>query len=192
MSTSDFLDDYFELYRQHLIRDDIKDRIRDFAAVALDVRAAGRKLIFGGNGASASIAEHGAVDFTKQGKVRGITFHDPNLMTCFANDFGYDHWMAKAIEHYADAGDVAVLLSVSGASPSVINAAKAAKAKGMKVVTFTGRDEHNPLKASGDINFWIGSHAYNLVENLHSIWLTATIDYVIGKTEYETRALVTG
>lgn len=186
----DFLDSYFDLYREHLVRDEIKDRIRDFAALALEIRGTGRKMIFAGNGASASIAEHGAVDFTKQGKVRGVTFHDPNLMTCFANDFGYDHWMAKAIEHHADPGDAAVLISVSGTSPSVVNAAKAAKRLGMKVVTFTGRDAGNPLKAEGDINFWIGSNAYNLVENLHSIWLTATVDYVIGKTEYETRALV--
>lgn len=186
----DFLDSYFDLYREHLVRDEIKDRIRDFAALALEIRGTGRKMIFAGNGASASIAEHGAVDFTKQGRVRGVTFHDPNLMTCFANDFGYDHWMAKAIEHHADPGDAAVLISVSGTSPSVVNAAKAAKRLGMKVVTFTGRDAGNPLKAEGDINFWIGSNAYNLVENLHSIWLTATVDYVIGKTEYETRALV--
>lgn len=190
MTTPDFLDSYFDLYRQHLIRDEIKDRIRDFAALALGVRAAGRKMVFAGNGASASIAEHGAVDFTKQGKVRGLTFHDPNLMTCFANDFGYDHWMAKAIEHHADAGDVAVLISVSGVSPSVVNAAKTAKEMGMKVVTFTGRAADNPLKQLGDINFWVDSNAYNLVENLHAIWLTATIDYVIGKAEYETRALV--
>ena len=109
-------------------------------------------------------------------------------MTCFANDFGYDHWMAKAIEHYGDAGDVAVLISTSGVSASVVNAARSAKAMGLTVVSFTGRQPDNPLRGLSDLGFWVPSHAYNIVENLHSIWLTATVDLVIGKAEYETRA----
>lgn len=190
MATADFLDGYFQQYRDLLVSDEVKAKITEFAALAQGVREAKAKMMFAGNGASASVSEHGAVDFTKQGKVRAVTFHDPNLMTCFANDFGYDHWMAKAIEHYADAGDVAVLISTSGRSPSVVNAAHAARRMGLKVVSFTGRDADNPLKAASDLAFWVPSHAYNIVENLHSVWLTATIDYLIGKAEYETRALV--
>jgi D-sedoheptulose 7-phosphate isomerase len=190
MPIDPFLDPYFEQYRALLINDEVKGQIHAFAALAQEIRAAGRKMMFAGNGASASVSEHGAADFTKQTRVRGITFHDPNLMTCFANDFGYDHWVAKAIEHYADPGDAVVLISTSGASPSVVNAARTARAMGLKVVTFTGRHPDNPLRALGDISFWVPSHAYNVVENLHAIWLTATIDLVIGKAEYETRALV--
>lgn len=190
MSHADFLDRYFQQYRDLLVDDDIKSRIDRFATLARTVRDRGRKLMFAGNGASASIAEHGAVDFTKQGGVRAVTFHDPNLMTCFANDFGYDHWMAKAIEHYGDPGDAVVLISTSGMSPSVVNAAHAARRLGMGVVAFTGRDPGNALRAAADLDFWVPSHAYNIVENLHSIWITATIDYVIGKAEYETRAIV--
>ena len=190
MRNADFLDSYFQQYRDLLVNDEVKARIADFAALALEVRAAKGKMMFAGNGASASISEHGAVDFTKQGGVRAVTFHDPNLMTCFANDFGYDHWVAKALEHYADPGDAVVLISTSGRSPSVVNAAHTARRMGLKVVAFTGRDADNPLKAAADLNFWVPSNAYNVVENLHSIWLTATIDYLIGKAEYETRALV--
>lgn len=190
MTNADFLDGYFQQYRDLLVSGEVKAQIARFAALALGVREAKAKMMFAGNGASASISEHGAVDFTKQGRVRAVTFHDPNLMTCFANDFGYDHWMAKAIEHYGDPGDVAVLISTSGRSPSVVNAAHAASRMGLTVVSFTGRDADNPLKAASDLAFWVPSHAYNIVENLHSVWLTATIDYLIGKAEYETRALV--
>ena len=189
MLNDSFLGPYFEQYRELLISDEIRNNIHAFAKLAKSVRDKRAKLMFGGNGASASIAEHGAVDFTKQGGVRGRTFHDPNLMTCFANDFGYDHWLAKAIEHYGDADDAVVLISVSGESPSVVNAALVARQLGMQVVTFTGRSPDNTLRAAGDINFWCRSHAYNVVENLHGIWLTATIDLVIGKAEYETRSL---
>ena len=189
MTEDPFLDPYFQQYRDLMLNDGVKATIHAFAALARGIRATKSKMMFAGNGASASIAAHGAVDFTKQGGVRGITFHDPNLMTCFANDFGYDHWMAKAIEHYGDAGDAVVLISTSGASPSVVNAARTARSMGMQVVTFTGRYEANALKSLGDLNFWVPTHAYNIVENLHAIWLTATIDLLIGKAEYETRAL---
>ena len=186
-----FLDIYFDQYRTLLRNDDIYAAIVTFASLARDVASRGGKMMFAGNGASASIAEHGAVDFTKQARVRGVTFHDPNLMTCFANDFGYDYWVAKAIEHYGDPQDVVVLISTSGQSPSVVNAGHTAKRLGMPVVTFTGRSFDNPLRELGDIKFWCPSHAYNVVENLHSIWLTATIDLVVGRAEYETRAIVT-
>lgn len=185
-----FLDPYFDEYRRLLDGEGVRASIRAFADLALSLRASGRKLMFAGNGASASIAEHGAVDFTKQGRVRAVTFHDPNLITCFANDYGYDHWMAKAVEHYADEGDAVVLISASGASPSVVNAARLARGRGLRVVAFTGRAADNPLRALADIGFWAPSHAYNVVENLHSIWLTATIDLVIGRAEYETRSPV--
>lgn len=182
-----FLTPYFQMYIDQAFPAEVHPKIEAFRDIAQGVRKRGNKMIFAGNGASASLAEHGAVDFTKQGKVRAVTFHDPNLMTCFANDFGYDMWMAKAIEHYADPGDVVVLISCSGSSPSVVNAAKYSREAGLTVVSFTGRDESNPLKGLSDLAFWLNSHAYNLIENTHGIWITATIDLMIGNAVYETR-----
>ena len=185
---SQFLTEYFNEYKRLAFSDEAGAQIECFRDIALDVRGRGGKLIFAGNGASASAAEHGAVDFTKQGQVRGITFHDPNLITCFANDFGYDHWVDQAIAHYADPEDTVVLLSVSGRSPSVVNAAKRAREMGLGIVTFTGRSRNNPLLQSADLAFHVDSDAYNIVECIHCIWLTATIDLVIGKSAYETYA----
>lgn len=182
-----FLDTYFEEYKKLAFTPEAQDLIAEYRDLAAAVRDRGGKMMFAGNGASASCSEHGAVDFTKQGKVRSVTFHDPNLMTCFANDFGYDNWVAKAIEHYGDDGDAVVLISVSGTSPSVVNAAKYAKSRGMSVVSFTGRDPGNPLKMLSDIAFHVPSDAYNVVECIHQIWVTATIDLLIGDSVYETR-----
>jgi D-sedoheptulose 7-phosphate isomerase len=184
----EFFKPYFAEYQRLAFAESVYPTIVAFADLALKIRATGKKMMFAGNGASASVSEHGAVDFTKQGKVRGMTFHDPNLMTCFANDFGYDHWVAKAIEHHGDEGDAVVLISVSGESPSIVNAARYAKERGMTVIGFSGRSPDNSLAKIADINFHVPSDAYNVVENVHGIWLTATIDYVIGKAVYETRA----
>ncbi len=184
-----FLDDYFDTYKELAFDLSIYEMITQFKEAAIEVRSAGKKLMFAGNGASAAISAHGAVDFTKQAKVRSVTFNEANLITCFANDYGYDNWMAESVRQYGDAGDIAVLISVSGKSPSVVKAAEAAKAMGLKVVTFTGRRSDNPLKQLGDINFWVDCHAYNVVECIHMIWITATIDAVIEKAEYETSSL---
>ncbi|MEM6603040.1 MAG: SIS domain-containing protein [Pseudomonadota bacterium] len=188
MINNEFLKTYFSQYKDLAFNTSIHSVIEDFAKTALSVKSHNKKMIFAGNGASASIAEHGAVDFTKQTGVRGITFHDPNLITCFANDFGYDNWLAKAIEHYCDSGDAVVLISVSGRSLSVVNAAKYARDHNMSVIAFTGRDHDNPLALLADINFHVPSHAYNIVENIHGMWMTAAIDLIIGESVYETRA----
>lgn len=186
---TEFLDSYFDQYRQLAFGKDIYEPIKRFRDLAAATRDKGGKMMFAGNGASASLSEHGAVDFTKQGGVRSITFHDPNLITCFANDYGYDNWMAKAIEHHAKPEDAVVLISVSGTSPSVVNAAKYARSASLPVVSFSGRDATNPLKELSDISLYVPSHAYNVVESIHGIWLTATIDLLIGEAVYETRAV---
>jgi D-sedoheptulose 7-phosphate isomerase len=188
-SANSFLTDYFEAYRNLAFGPEIYPTIEEFARLATRVRERDGKLIFAGNGASASTSEHGAVDFTKQGKVRSVTFHDPNLITCFANDFGYDNWMAKAIEYHAKPEDAVVLISVSGTSPSVVNAAKYAKSIDLPVVAFTGRKPDNALKQLSDISFFVPSDAYNVVECIHTIWLAATIDFLIGSSVYETRVI---
>ena len=56
--------------------------------------------------------------------------------------------MVKAVEMYGDAGDAVILISSSGSSANVVDAAKTSKEKDYKVITFTGFDENNPLKSS--------------------------------------------
>ena len=109
--------------------------------------------MFAGNGASASIANHASLDFTKQAKIKSVNFNESALITAFANDFGYENWIQKAIEFYGDDKDTLILISSSGQSSNVINAAKYANHIGINVITFTGFDSNNPLSMSGDINF---------------------------------------
>ena len=130
------------------------------------------------------MASHVAVDFTKQGNIRTVNFNEADLITCFANDYGYDHWVEKAIEFYGDEGDVVILISSSGNSMNIVNAAIDAKKLGMSVVTFTGFNKGNKLKQEGEINLWVDSKAYNIVEMTHHIWLLAIVDMIIGSAEY--------
>ncbi|RVT90601.1 SIS domain-containing protein [Rhodovarius crocodyli] len=184
MAWDTWLEDYYKLYQKFLYSPETKDNLIAFYNLCQEVRASKNKLMFAGNGASASIASHAAVDFTKQGKTRAVDFNEPNLITCLSNDFGFENFMAKAVEFYAEDGDVLVLISVSGNSKNAVNAAKYAKSRGMKVVTFTGSAPDNQLRALGDINFWLGSRAYNVVEGLHMVWLTTVVDMLVGQAEY--------
>ena len=136
------------------------------------------KIILVGNGGSASIASHVAVDFTKVLKVRAVNFNEANLITCFANDYGYENWVAKAFEHYAIKGDIAIMISSSGKSKNIIRGCKYTKKFGIFTVTLSGFKKNNKLSQCGDLNFWVNSNKYNHVENVHQIWLLSIIDYI--------------
>jgi len=178
-----WLDDYFERFTPAFDAS-VRPKLLAFHDIAKAVQQRGAKLILAGNGASASISSHGAVDFTKQAKVRAVDFNEPNLITAFSNDYGYENWMAAAVRAYSDPGDVLVLISVSGASPNVLKAAEQGKALNLPIVTFSGKSNDNPLSKLGSVNFHMPSHAYNVVEAVHMLWLTTVIDMVVGKAEY--------
>ena len=143
-----------------------------------------KKIIFIGNGGSAATCSHASVDLTKNAKIRAINFNEADLITCFANDFSYSEWMQKSLEFYADRGDVVIIVSSSGRSKNLLEAAKICKKKKILLYTFTGFSKSNPLKKMGNINLWVNSKAYNIIENIHQIWLLSIVDRIIGKTEY--------
>ena len=101
-----------------------------------------------------------------------------------SNDYGYERWIEKALELYADEGDLVVLISSSGKSINMLKAADYARNNDHVVVTFTGFVSDNPLKMRGGLNFWVDSRAYNIVEMTHQIWLLAVCDLIIGSAEY--------
>lgn len=180
----EWLAGYFNMYRQSISNSSVYDDLLRIREIWLDASNQNKKIIFTGNGGSAAIASHCAVDLTKNGGVRAVNFNEADLITCFANDYGYENWVSRAIEFYGDNGDVAILISSGGSSANMVNAANTANKFGMQVITFTGFNEDNPLKQSGDLNFWVDSRAYNVVENTHQIWLLLVCDLIIGKAEY--------
>ena len=175
---------YFKLYKKQLFDETVFNHLLEIKQDLETVHENGNKTMIMGNGGSAAIASHVAVDFSKNANIRMVNFNEADLITCLANDYGYEHWMAKAIEIYGDEDDQVILISSSGKSPNILNAAKTSKDKGYKIITFTGFDQNNPLKTSGNLNFWVNSQAYNIIEMVHHIWLLAVCDAVIGVAEY--------
>ena len=127
------------------------------------------------------MASHVSVDFTKNSKVRSINFNEADLITCFANDFGHQNWMKEALKHYFDQGDLVILISSSGSSQNILNAAKWCKQNDINLITFSGMKKNNLLKQTNKngINFWVNSKSYNHIEMIHHIWLLYLVDMVI-------------
>src|SRR5579884_572607 len=166
--------DYFATLGERL-HDASDDDLSAVCRLLNDVRGRG-KIIAAGNGASAAIASHVTVDLMKSTSIRAMAFNDADLITCFGNDYGYENWVAKAIECYGDRGDVAILISSSGKSPNIVNAAHRARELGLSVITLSGFAPDNPLRQIGHLNLWVDSAAYNVVETTHQSWLLAVID----------------
>ena len=112
---------------------------------------------------------------TKNGGVRCINFNESDLLTCFANDYGYEKWVVQALKFYSDMGDLIILISASGNSKNMLNAAKYIRSKN-KLVTFTGFSGKNTLNKLGHLNFSVNSKEYNFIENTHQYWLLALVD----------------
>ena len=179
-----WLREYLDHYKISIFDESVYGGLLRLKAFWVDAQNRGNKVIFAGNGASAAMASHCAVDLTKSAGVRAINFNEADLITCFANDYGYEEWMAKAVEFYGNEGDVLVLISSSGRSKNVLQAAEKAKQMGIEVITLSGFEEDNPLRQAGSINLWVDSRAYNIVEMTHHIWLLAVVDMIIGSAEY--------
>ena len=122
------------------------------------------RILFIGNGGSAAIASHLAVDFQKNGGVTSMAFNDAPMLTCLANDYEYAEVFAKQIGRHAMPGDVLVAISSSGRSPNILRGVTVAHMRGCRVITLSGFDYDNPLRSMGAINFYIASHDYGHVE----------------------------
>ena len=151
-----------------------------FRRAAHAAHDAGNKIMFVGNGGSAGICSHLAIDFSKNGGLRAMAFNDPSALTCLGNDLGYENVFAKQIEFHGRAGDLLVAISSSGRSPNILNAVKAGRAANCKIVTFSGFTDDNDLRAAGDINFFVRSKEYGFVEVAHLALCHAVLDIDMG------------
>ena len=140
------------------------------------------KIYIVGNGGSSSIASHVSVDFTKVANINCSTFNNTNLITCFANDYKYENWVVEAIKAYSSKKDLFILISSSGTSKNIVNAAQYCKKNNIDLITLSGFKKNNLLSQSGNINFHVESKDYNFIEMTHHIILLSIVDIFANKT----------
>ena len=108
--------------------------------------------------------------------VRALAFNDAAALTCLSNDFGYEYVFAKQIEAHARPGDLLIAISSSGRSRNILAAVHQARLSGCRVITCSGFDDDNELRRLGDVNLYVRSHAYGVVEIAHLTLCHAMLD----------------
>ncbi len=166
------LDLYNKAFSEFFASDTIRRQIRESVSI-LDTAS---RIIFIGNGGSNAIGSHMMEDYMKIAKKPTLTFSDGALITCFANDYGYENAIAEWINFSFQRGDILVAISSSGESKNILNAVAKHRERGGLVITLSGFDAENTLSAQGEVNFVTPIKNYGVVECFHQVILHAILD----------------
>jgi len=143
----------------------------------------GGKIISCGNGGSMCDAMHFAEELTgryrdNRPSIAAISISDPSHMSCVGNDYGFNYIFSRYVEGVGHAGDVLLGISTSGNSANIIEAVKAAKAKGMKTVCLTGKDG-GQLAGLCDVEVRVPWMKYaDRIQEVHIKVIHSLIDYI--------------
>ncbi len=138
--------EHFENHRQAIERSlpALKDVVHRTGEIIIEALKAGRKVLVFGNGGSASQASHlageliGRYSRTRKPYPAIALVGDPGVLTCIANDFGYEALFERQAEALAQRGDIAIGFSTSGKSPNVLAGLNAARRQGAVTIALTG------------------------------------------------------
>ncbi|MDD5109281.1 MAG: SIS domain-containing protein [Candidatus Omnitrophica bacterium] len=155
------------------------------AGLLIDKKASGNKIMLIGNGASASISSHIAVDLWKNCGVKAVAFNDHALLTCISNDCGYKHVFDRPIEVFVDSGDILLAISSSGKSENIIRATKMAGKNNCRIITLSGFKPDNPLRCFGELNFYVPFSGYGPVEIVHHAICHCIVDMITKNVKAE-------
>jgi D-sedoheptulose 7-phosphate isomerase len=135
------------------------------------LRDRGGNLFLVGNGGSAGVVSHILTDYINVNKLNARTLHESSLLSCMSNDYGYENSFSEPLSTLAREKDLLIAVSSSGRSPNIHNAVKSVKKAGGEAITLSGFGEDNPLRSMGDLNIWLDSTSYGLVEIGHLFYL---------------------
>lgn len=184
-SVSTYLSGYMDLLVSAM--DQVDKQSLELAAHELfTARALNSRIFVAGNGGSAAISEHLMCDFKKGCHHDGNTLQvqtltgNLGLLTAIGNDIGYDKIFSYQLELSNPLpGELLVLISSSGNSPNIIEAAKVAKNRHMVIIGlsgFTGGE----LKKLSDISLHVPCHNYGIVEDCHQMMM-----HVLAQQHYQ-------
>jgi len=153
------------------------------AQLLLETLGQGGKVLTAGNGGSAADAMHMAEELT--GRYRGdrrslpgiALTADGTLLTCIANDYGYDEVFARQIEGLGRPGDLLVLFSTSGKARNLSRALETAQTIGLRVLALLGRDG-GPLAGQADVEVIVPAQQTERIQEVHQIILHLLLEAV--------------
>jgi len=170
-----FLKNYLNNYND-LIREIDNSKIIKFSNELKNIKKNKNKVLIFGNGAGAAIASHFSSDLSNTLKIKTLSFDNSAQITCLSNDYGFDQWIVKILETYANKNDFIILLSASGNSKNMINAAKYLNNKKIKFISITGFMSGNKLNKISKKKIYIQSKSYNHIEVMMELILLTALD----------------
>ena len=162
----------------------LEPQINAMVDVVRNALKQGNKVLFFGNGGSASDAQHLAAEFVVRYKEQRKPYAaialttDTSILTAHSNDFEFDSVFNRQILALANKGDIVIGLSTSGDSPNVINGIKTASEKGCISYAFTG-DSGGQLKDIAEQCICVPSNETARIQEGHIIighWLCEALD----------------
>ncbi len=152
----------------------VLDSLQTIAEICAASLRNGGKLLFCGNGGSAAECQHLATEFVvrlsaarNRGALSAIALTtDTSLLTACSNDYGFERIFARQVEAHLRVGDILILLSTSGKSPNLIEAARTARERGGLVIAFLG-ESPTPLDKLANHLLRIPSPASQRVQEGH-------------------------
>lgn len=156
------------------------DLEQGFEAAAQELKDTGRRngsIWWIGNGGSAAICSHLSQDVLNKLQIKSQPISDHSLLTCMANDFGYEEVYSRPLETLGEKGDLLIAISSSGNSANILNALKRAQEKGMRTLTLSAFKEDNALwNSPADVAFYLPTELYGQAESGHEALLHAVIE----------------
>tara|TARA_B110001452_G_scaffold122498_1_gene101598 strand:- start:990 stop:1535 length:546 start_codon:yes stop_codon:yes gene_type:complete len=176
MIKNNFFGEYFIKYSK--LVDGLDHKKIDYLYNKINKLKKDNKVMIFGNGAGASIASHVASDLTNAAKVKSLSFDNTAQLSCYANDYKFENWVKKTIESYSFKNDLVILLSASGNSKNMLNAARYCIKNKINYFSITGFKKNNKLNKISKNFYWIDSNSYNYVESIQLLILLSIVDKI--------------
>ena len=150
------------------------------------IRTEKNKIFLFGNGASASFANHMALDFSKNGNILSKSLSDNAMLSALSNDFSYEEAMVEFLKiEKVDSHDLIITISSSGNSSNIINVLNYCKLNKIKTFSLSGLKKDNKSINISDYSIYVPMKTYGIVECIHQIFLHLILDESMGIKEWD-------
>lgn len=169
-----YFDNFVSVYTGSLNKE-VLNTIKKIANKTYTTLKQGNKIMFAGNGGSASDCQHFAAEYVSKIKnvrkpLNAISLtSDISIITSIANDFGFEHIFERQIEAIGKKKDIIFLYSTSGISKNILSALKVCKKLNILTVGFTGKNKKNYFSKNCDYIVNINSSETSHIQEIYKI-----------------------
>lgn len=162
------------------------DFLKNLLDLTSKLKSSSGRIFFFGNGASASFANHMALDWSKNGGIFATSLSDSALLTALANDYSYEDCLTEfcKINNVCNS-DLIVTISSSGNSPNIVSVLKYANRQEVPSFALSGLNPDNKSILLSTFSLYVPFKTYGMVECSHQLYLHLWLDSFMNIYEWE-------